>query len=95
MIDFADSSINYKLAFWVANPLDSFDVASDLRRTIWKRFEKEGISIPFPQRQVYPMEWPPTLQQSLHSTGGRGVVPQGEPPEAAGSSEESSGEANP
>ena len=95
MIDFADSSINYKLAFWVANPLDSFDVASDLRRTIWKRFEKEGISIPFPQRQVYPMEWPPTLQQSLHSTGGRGVVPQGEPPEAAGSSEESSGEAKP
>lgn len=95
MIDFADSSINYKLAFWVANPLDSFDVASDLRRTIWKRFEKEGISIPFPQRQVYPMEWPPTLQQSLHSTGGRGVVPQGEQPEAAGSSEESSGEANP
>lgn len=95
VIDFADSSINYKVLFWVGNPLDSFEVCSDLRRTIWKRFEKEGITIPFPQRQVYPMEWPPTVQQSLHSTGGRGVVTQGEPPEAAGSSEESSGEAKP
>ncbi|WP_250396032.1 mechanosensitive ion channel domain-containing protein, partial [Synechococcus sp. MU1655] len=65
VIDFADSSINYKLCFWVANPLDSYEVGSDLRRTIWKQFEQKGITIPFPQRQVYPMEWPPNLQQSL------------------------------
>ena len=65
--DFADSSINYKVLFWVANPLDAFAVGSDLRREIWKRFEKEGITIPFPQRQVYPMQWPPSLQQSLPS----------------------------
>jgi potassium efflux system protein len=62
---FADSSINYKVLFWVANPLDAFAVGSDLRREIWKRFEKEEITIPFPQRQVYPMQWPPSLQQSL------------------------------
>ena len=68
VIDFADSSINYKLLFWVANPLDAFAVGSDLRREIWKRFEKEGITIPFPQRQVYPMKWPPSLQQSLNTT---------------------------
>lgn len=67
VMDFADSSINYKLLFWVANPLDAFAVGSDLRREIWKRFEKEGITIPFPQRQVYPMQWPPSLQQSLQS----------------------------
>ena len=66
--DFADSSINYKLLFWVADPLDAFAVGSDLRREIWKRFEKEGITIPFPQRQVYPMQWPPSLQQSLNTT---------------------------
>ena len=65
--DFADSSINYKVLFWVANPLDAFAVGSDLRREIWKRFEKEGITIPFPQRQVYPMQWPPSLQQSHNS----------------------------
>ena len=87
VIDFADSSINYKLCFWVANPLDSFEVGSDLRRTIWKQFEQKGITIPFPQRQVYPMEWPPSLQQSLHSAGGGGVMPQGIQPELTDSDE--------
>ena len=92
VIDFADSSINYKLCFWVANPLDSFEVGSDLRRTIWKQFEQKGITIPFPQRQVYPMEWPPSLQQSLHSAGGGGVMPQGIQPELTGSEEKPNSE---
>ena len=92
VIDFADSSINYKLCFWVANPLDSFEVGSDLRRTIWKQFEQKGITIPFPQRQVYPMEWPPSLQQSLHSAGGGGVIPQGIQPELTGSDEKPNSE---
>ncbi len=93
VIDFADSSINYKLCFWVANPLDSYEVGSDLRRTIWKQFEQKGITIPFPQRQVYPMEWPPNLQQSLHSAGGGGVIPQGIQPELTGSDEKPNSEA--
>ncbi len=63
--EFAESSINYKMLFWVADPLDAFNVGSDLRRAIWKRFEKDGITIPFPQRQIYPMEWPPKTQKSL------------------------------
>ena len=66
--DFADSSVNYQLRFWVSNPLISVSVGSDLRRAIWTRFEQEGISIPFPQRQVYPMQWPPNPQQSLKAT---------------------------
>ena len=63
--EFAESAINYKMLFWVADPLDAFNVGSDLRRAIWKRFEKDGITIPFPQRQIYPMEWPPSMQKSL------------------------------
>ena len=63
-IDFADSSINYKLLFWVRNPLEAFGVGSDLRQAIWTAFEKNGIGIPFPQRQVYPMEWPPSKEQT-------------------------------
>ena len=63
--EFAESSINYKMLFWVADPLDAFNVSSDLRRAIWKRFEQDNISIPFPQRQIYPMEWPPSEQRSL------------------------------
>lgn len=62
---FADSSINYKLLFWVRNPLEAFVVGSDLRQAIWTAFEDNGIGIPFPQRQVYPMEWPPSKDQTL------------------------------
>ena len=58
-------TINYKLLFWVRNPLESFGVGSDLRQEIWTAFDKNGIGIPFPQRQVYPMEWPPSKDQSL------------------------------
>ena len=62
---FGDSSINYKVLFWVRNPLEAFQVESDLRQVIWSRFEENDIGIPFPQRQVYPMEWPPSKQQTL------------------------------
>ena len=64
-IDFADSSINYKLLFWVRNPLEAFAVGSDLRQAIWTAFDQNGVGIPFPQRQVYPMEWPPAKEESL------------------------------
>ena len=64
-MDFADSSINYKLLFWVRNPLEAFAVGSDLRQAIWTAFDKNGIGIPFPQRQVYPMEWPPAKEKTL------------------------------
>jgi len=67
--DFAESSINYKLLFWVRNPLDAFGVGSDLRQAIWTAFDANGIGIPFPQRQVYPMEWPPSQAKTLHLQG--------------------------
>ena len=76
--EFADSSINYKMLFWVADPLDAFAVGSDLRRAIWKRFEKENITIPFPQRQVYPMEWPPSKQTSLRPQLQAEIIPESE-----------------
>ena len=50
-VDFADSSINYKLLFWVRNPLEAFGVETE---AIWTAFDENGIGIPFPQRQVYP-----------------------------------------
>lgn len=64
-IDFADSSITYKLKFSVRNPLEALKVASELRQQIWTAFEEKDITIPFPQRQVYPMEWPPKDKTTL------------------------------
>ena len=82
-IEFADSSINYKLLFWVRNPLDAFAVGSDLRQEIWTAFEKNGIGIPFPQQQVYPMEWPPSKDETLR-IGGSPRQLQAEDTESAG-----------
>ena len=47
-VDFADSSVNYKLLFWVRNPLEAFAVGRDLRQAIWTAFEQNGIGILFP-----------------------------------------------
>ena len=64
-VDFAESSITYKLRFSVRNPLEALNVGSELRQQIWTAFEENDITIPFPQRQVYPMEWPPQNKTSL------------------------------
>ena len=64
-VDFAESSITYKLKFSVRNPLEALKVGSELRQQIWTAFEANDITIPFPQRQVYPMEWPPKDKTTL------------------------------
>ena len=91
-IDFADSSITYKLKFSVRNPLEALNVGSELRQQIWSAFEQNNITIPFPQRQVYPMEWPPKDENNLQLTGGRSVMTEREQPEATGGREKSSGQ---
>jgi small-conductance mechanosensitive channel len=50
---FGDSALNFQLRFWT----DQFDryviIASDVRAAIAARLETEGISIPFPQRDLH------------------------------------------
>ena len=67
-VDFADSSITYKLKFSVRNPLEALTVGSELRQQIWSAFAENNITIPFPQRQVYPMEWPPKDENNRQLT---------------------------
>jgi small conductance mechanosensitive channel len=50
--EMADSSVNFVVRPWV-KPDDYWDVYFDLTETIKKRFDQEGISIPFPQRDVH------------------------------------------
>ena len=54
------------------NPLEAFAVGSDLRQAIWTAFDKNGIGIPFPQREVYPMQWPPSKEET-HRLGSRSI----------------------
>lgn len=48
----ADSSVNIKLRCWVKTP-DFWGVSFDLNRNAKAALEKDGFSIPFPQRDIH------------------------------------------
>jgi small conductance mechanosensitive channel len=50
--ELADSSVNFVVYTWVDRD-DYWDVYWDLIRSVKMRFDEEGISIPFPQRDVH------------------------------------------
>lgn len=50
--ELADSSVNFIVRPW-AKTDDYWDVLFDVTETVKKRFDKEGINIPFPQRDVH------------------------------------------
>ncbi|MBT8442818.1 MAG: mechanosensitive ion channel family protein, partial [Gammaproteobacteria bacterium] len=50
--ELADSSVNFVVRPWVESD-DYWDVYWDLMREVKMRFDAEGISIPFPQRDVH------------------------------------------
>jgi small-conductance mechanosensitive channel len=51
--EFADSGINLELIIWVEDPEGGVpQLRSGLNREIWAEFQKNGISIPFPQWEV-------------------------------------------
>ncbi len=50
--ELADSSVNFVVRPW-ARPADYWAVYWDITRQVKEAFDKEGISIPFPQRDVH------------------------------------------
>lgn len=50
---FGDSSLNFTLICQVSEFVDQYLAQHELRKRIFKRFRKEGIEIPFPQRTVH------------------------------------------
>jgi len=50
--ELADSSVNFVVRPWV-NSNDYWDVYFDKLKTIKERFDEEGISIPFPNREIH------------------------------------------
>jgi len=50
--ELADSSVNFVVRPWV-NSADYWNVKWDLTEAVKLRFDKEGISIPFPQQDVH------------------------------------------
>jgi len=50
--ELADSSVNLVVRIWCASG-DYWPLKFDLLKAVKQRFDKEGISIPFPQREVH------------------------------------------
>jgi len=52
-MDFADSSLNFRLLAWSDKPRRHLVVKSALRYNIHRLFKEEGIEIPSPQREIH------------------------------------------
>jgi small conductance mechanosensitive channel len=52
VVELADSSVNFVVRPWV-NSADYWDVYFEVTRAIKEEMDKSGISIPFPQQDVY------------------------------------------
>jgi small conductance mechanosensitive channel len=52
VLEMADSSVNIAVRPWVKTG-EYWDIYFDLQKKIKQRFDKEGISIPFPQQDVH------------------------------------------
>lgn len=62
-VNFGDSSLDFTLLFWITEARDQQDVASDIRFAIDAAFRKEGVQIPFPQRDLHLRSGLEVLQQ--------------------------------
>lgn len=52
LLEFTDSSQRLRAQVWTDDPIDGFELKCDIHRTIKKRFDREGIEIPFPHRTL-------------------------------------------
>ena len=60
--EFGDSSLNFKLRFWVHYEI-GLQAKSDVSIAVYNLFEKNGIQIPFPQQDVYIKDMPSTAKK--------------------------------
>ena len=52
-LTFGDSSLNFDLLVWIADPTRQYFVISDLNFAIVQAFRARDITIPFPQRDLH------------------------------------------
>jgi small-conductance mechanosensitive channel len=53
LVRFADSGIDLELGYWILDPENgSLNLKSDLNRQIWSEFQRRGIEIPYPRREL-------------------------------------------
>jgi small-conductance mechanosensitive channel len=75
-MEFADSSLNFRLLVWSEKPRRHLTVKSAIRYNIHRLFKEEGIEIPFPQRDLRLRDAGP-LRPGLLAADGDGEAPEG------------------
>lgn len=56
--DFADSSLNFEVFFYSRNLFRIEKTRSEIRFAIDQKFRESGVTIPFPQRDLWVKQWP-------------------------------------
>jgi len=57
IVGFGDSSVDYILRFWITDPTGGLtNIRGNVFLALWDTFKENGISIPFPQREVKLLE---------------------------------------
>ncbi len=56
---FGESSLDFELLCWIGEPADRGRVVHELNCEVYRKFAEAGISIPFPQRDLYIKQMPP------------------------------------
>lgn len=57
IVGFGDSSVDYILRFWISDPTGGLtNIRGNVYLALWDAFQENGISIPFPQREVRMLE---------------------------------------
>ncbi|WP_439650039.1 mechanosensitive ion channel family protein [Gymnodinialimonas mytili] len=59
IVGFGDSSVDYILRFWITDPTGGLtNIRGNVYLALWDAFQENGISIPFPQREVRMLDQP-------------------------------------
>ncbi|WP_371169418.1 mechanosensitive ion channel family protein [Aliiroseovarius sp. 2305UL8-7] len=59
IVGFGDSSVDYILRFWIDDPTGGLtNIRGNVYLSLWDAFQENGISIPFPQREVKMLDRP-------------------------------------
>lgn len=62
LVEFGESSLNFQLLCWIEDPVFQGRAIDQLNTQIYKKFQEQGIEIPFPKRDLYIKQWPNDLR---------------------------------
>ena len=52
LVEFAEAGMKFSLTFWIADPDGLDNVKSDAMLALWDAFQREGIHVPYPVREI-------------------------------------------